>query len=118
LSKKPQLDKVREVVYLRCKGFCEKCGKRLPESWALHHRKLRSRGGADTPSNFVALRHGCHNLDTNSVHFNPAESVTKGLMVSSWASPEECPLTLPDGSIVTLTEEGEYLFIERKNDGW
>jgi len=38
--------------------------------------------------------------------------------VSSWASPEECPLTLPDGSIVTLTEEGEYLFIERKNDGW
>jgi len=109
MSKKGKLEEARAIVYFRCKGFCEKCGGQLPESWALHHRKLRSRGGKDSVSNFVALHHGCHNLNTDSVHFNPAESLEKGLMVSSWEDPEKCPLTLPDGSIVTLTEEGFYI---------
>lgn len=109
MSKKAKLHEARAIVYFRCKGFCEKCGGQLPESWALHHRKLKSRGGKDSVSNFVALHHGCHNLDTDSVHFNPADSLQKGLMVSSWEDPEKCSLTLPDGSIVTLTEEGLYI---------
>ena len=113
-----KLDLLRQIVYARCKGYCEKCGMQLPESWALHHRKLRSRGGKDEVSNFVALHHSCHNMDTDSVHFNPAHSRDKGLMVSSWQIPSECPLTLPDRSIVTLTKEGTYHFLERKSDGW
>jgi len=118
LTKSHKLDKAREIVYLRCGGRCEKCGKQLPESWALHHRKLRSRGGKDQVSNFVALHHGCHNLNSDSVHFNPADSIESGLMVPSWANPEECPLTLPNGDIVTLMEEGSYVFLERKENGW
>lgn len=109
---------LRDIVYARCKGYCEKCGKSLPESWALHHRKLRSRGGKDEVSNFVALHHECHNLGTDSVHFNPANSRDYGLMVGSWQEPSECPLTLPDGSIVILNNEGTYTYLERKANGW
>lgn len=113
-----KLDFARALVYARCKGYCEKCGRQLPDSWALHHRKLRSRGGKDEVCNFVALHHSCHNMATDSVHFNPTDAQNKGLMVASWENPLACPLTLPDGSIVTLTEKGTYNFLERKSDGW
>jgi hypothetical protein len=113
-----QLNQLREIVYARCKGYCEKCGNSLPESWALHHRKLKSRGGKDEVSNFVALHHECHNLGTLSVHLNPEKSQDKGLMVGSWQNPWECPLTLPDGSYVMLDNEGNYKYLERKaNNG-
>jgi hypothetical protein len=113
-----QLDIVRQAVYSRSKGYCEKCGKQLPESWALHHRKLKSRGGKDEVANLVALHHACHNFGTDSVHLNPTQASDKGLMVPSWQAPQECPLTLPDGSIVTLTDDGQYHYLERKSDGW
>ena len=112
-----KLDSLREMVYSRCSGYCEKCGQRLPESWALHHRQLKSRGGKDVVENFVALHHGCHNLNTDSVHFNPSMAEDRGLMVGSWQNPLECPLTLPDGSIVMLTTEGTYKHLERKGNG-
>lgn len=112
------IDEVRKQVYARSKGYCEMCGKVLPESWALHHRKLKSRGGKDEVTNLLALHHSCHNFGTNSVHMRPADAEDRGLMVPSWQSPNECPLTLPDGSIVILTDEGEYNYLERKTDGW
>lgn len=108
---------LRELALLRCGGYCEKCANPLPESWALHHRQLKSRGGKDVIENLVALHHGCHNLDTDSVHLNPSEAHDKGLMVGSWQNPHECPITLPSGSIVMLTKEGTYTFLERNADG-
>ena len=105
---------LRTVVFARCQGFCEKCGQRLGESWALHHRKLRSRGGINAVENFLALHHKCHNLDTDSVHANPKAATLSGHMVSSWQNPAECPVTLPDGSNVILTVEGTY---ERVKNG-
>lgn len=90
------------------------CGKQLPFNWALHHRKLRSRGGDNSPSNLVALHHECHNLGTDSVHLNPAKATELGLMVPSWEEPSACPVTLPDGSSVILTAEGTYKYLIRK----
>ena len=112
------LSQLREVVYARCQGYCEKCGNRLPESWALHHRKLKSRGGKDEASNLVALHHGCHNLDTDSVHLNPPWAHQLGLMVGSWQEPCECPVMIPDKSKVMLDNEGNYKYLERKGNGW
>lgn len=110
---------LREIVYSRSRGYCEKCGKPIREDdFALHHRKLKSRGGADEIVNLVALHHGCHNLDTDSVHSNPEESERMGLMVGSWQDPIECPVTLPSGDIVILTTEGSYHYLERKANGW
>jgi hypothetical protein len=113
-----KLGEMREIVYSRCRGYCEKCGNQLPEGWALHHRKLKSRGGKDEIANFVALHHSCHNMATDSVHFNPEKAEQTGLMVPSWQDPSECPLTLPEGSIVILTQEGTYRYLERKTNGW
>jgi hypothetical protein len=112
------LEALRALVWSRARGYCEKCGQSLPASWALHHRKLRSRGGKDEATNFVALHHECHNLATHSVHSNPKDALEKGFMVSSWADPAECPVTLPSGDIVILTPEGTYKYIERKGYGW
>ncbi|NBX51770.1 HNH endonuclease [bacterium] len=114
MTDKLKMEILRAIVWARSRGYCEKCGTQLPDSWALHHRKLRSRGGKDEVQNFLALHHECHNLGTDSVHLNPSYATDKGYMVHSWEDPRECPVTLPDGSIVTLTPEGSYHYIERQ----
>ena len=114
MKTKIDLQVIRALVWARARGYCEKCGGQLPDSWALHHRKLRSRGGKDEISNLLALHHECHNLGTDSVHANPSMATDKGFMVPSWEEPSEYPLILPDGSVVKLTPEGNYQYIERK----
>ena len=113
------LASIRDAVWNRCRGYCEKCGKGLPyDGWALHHRKLRSQGGKDEISNFLALHHKCHNLGTNSVHLNPTEAIEKGYIVPSWAEPLESLVMLRDGSSVILNEEGTYTIMKAGKNGW
>ena len=102
---------LREQVFKRCQGHCEKCGGVLPKSWALHHRKLRSQGGKDVIENFVALHHACHNMGTDAVHLNPASAIRDGFIVPSWAQPDTTTVTLVDGSSVILTQEGTYRYL-------
>ena len=114
------MDKVlRELVWARCKGYCEKCGKPLlNDSYALHHRKLKSRGGKDEVENLVALHHTCHNTATDSIHLNPKKATESGFMVGSWQEPAECPITLSNGDEVILTKDGRYEHKGRQHDGW
>ena len=98
--------KVVEIVEKRAGNYCESCGGRAQESMALHHRKLKSRGGLDTPANLIRVHHGCHNLDTDSIHANPSWATDKGFMVSSWKEPEQTPMVYPDGRIVLLDNDG------------
>lgn len=112
------LQRLRELVYSRSQGYCEKCGLGLPESWALHHRKLKSRGGKDTVENLIALHHECHNLGTNSVHLNIKIAEENGWIVKGHADPAEVPITLHYKSIVILDSEGRYEFIEGEANGW
>jgi len=105
---------LRELILARCEYYCEKCGLGLSDNFALHHRKLRSRGGKDTVDNLVALHHECHNLGTLSVHMNIKTATETGHIVPQHADPSEYPLTLPNESIVTLTKTGTYEYIERK----
>lgn len=110
---------LRDLILARCQHYCEKCGFGLTEDFALHHRKLRSRGGKDTVDNLVALHHKCHNLGTDSVHLNIKKATELGLIVPRHAEPNEFPLTLANGSIVTLTTEGTYNYLSRKEEyGW
>ena len=104
---------VAQIVIDRANGYCEKCGGVAAESMALHHRKLRSRGGLDTPANLIWVHHICHNLGTSSIHSQPALSEDKGWMVPSWKQPEECPIVKPDGTIVLLQNNGmEFILME------
>ena len=99
--------KIAETVLARAKGYCEACG--LPgDDFALHHRKLKSRGGKDEVANLIAVHHKCHNLGTDSIHLNPQKATIKGFMVPSWALPEEYPLHLHGVKIVVLDNEGGY----------
>lgn len=97
---------VVELVKSRAAGYCEYCDSPAEESMALHHRKLKSRGGKDTVANLVLLHHGCHNLKTNSIHLKPGMAEKRGYMVGSWQDPTEVPLVKPDGSVVLLLEDG------------
>jgi hypothetical protein len=100
--------KLREALYVRSQGVCDVCGLPLPEdSWAAHHRKLRSQGGQDTLSNLLALHHACHNGNTNSVHLAGKISRTNGYLVSAYANPEETPVLLHGKKPTLLTDDGE-----------
>ena len=110
--------KLRELVFNRSKGYCERCAIPIHlDNFALHHRKLKSRGGKDTADNLVALHHHCHNLGTDSVHLNPGEATRRGLMVASWDDPANIPVTLDDESQVILSPNGTYLTVGTE-DGW
>jgi len=95
-----------KLVEARAGHYCETCGGPALESMALHHRKLKSRGGKDSAANLIRVHHSCHNLGTNSIHANPAMATDKGWMVSSWSEPQDEPMLLPDGSWVLLKDDG------------
>ena len=97
---------IAEAVILRAGGYCEKCGKVLHD-YALHHRKLKSRGGKDSVSNLMVLHNECHNLGTMSVHMTPELSTKRGHMVSSWDNPEDVPVLMADGELYYFKENGD-----------
>jgi hypothetical protein len=106
------MDKViAETVLKRAQGHCERCGKPTADP-ALHHRKLKSRGGKDEVSNLVAICHPCHNLGTDSIHLNPSQATLKGWMVPGWADSQTFPLHIANGDVVRLDNEGNYIMIE------
>lgn len=103
---------LREQALARCRNYCEKCGGGLPENFALHHRKLKSRGGKDVIENLLALHHECHNLGTNSVHLNVKVATENGWIVPTHANPEDVRVTLFGEMTVTLNPEGTYTYLE------
>jgi len=98
--------KIVAIVLKRADGYCEVCGGAAQETMALHHRKLKSRGGKDSPANLIWIHHGCHNLRTDSIHLNPEKAEHKGYMVPSWQEPTEVPINLPDGRFALLLDNG------------
>lgn len=45
-----------------------------------HHRKMRSQGGSDDPSNLLAVCWACHRW----IHDHPSVSYGRGWLVRSW----------------------------------
>lgn len=72
----------RATLYARQEDTCPWCGEWLSfESFAAHHRLLRSAGGTWDMSNIVALHPHCHNIAPGSVHQNPARAYSLGFMI-------------------------------------
>lgn len=111
---------LRAQLFWRANGNCEKCNKGLEESWAAHHRKLRSQGGKDEITNLVALCHYCHNLGTVSVHLSVAKAIADGFIVPSWADPATTLICTSDGNKLCLnldgtkTTQGEQKWLENQ----
>jgi len=109
-----EVSKLRARLAARSKGYCEMCGEGLGDNWAMHHRKLKSRGGKDELANVIAVHHQCHNLGTNSIHLNPAWATENGFMVSSWLDPEMSPILYMMSDKVLLMEDGSIQKYEEK----
>lgn len=109
--------KIVALVVERAQGYCEVCGKVATESMALHHRKLKSRGGKDSASNLMRVHHSCHNMSTGSIHANPQWAEDKGYMVASWQEPREAPMHTSNGKIVLLQNDGTIITLQGGKNG-
>lgn len=100
----------RQIVWDRCGGCCEVCGRTMDfHDWALHHRKLRKHAGPDTPSNALAVHHVCHNLGTGSIHLAVAHALDNGWLVPSWADPATTTVLVAGRGLVLLDDTGVYV---------
>ena len=102
--------KVREMVLERDGYACVCCGVSIAgQPYSLQHRKRRSQGGDNSPSNLVTvLGTGttlCHErIDSRR---DPADEAN-GYTVRSWADPEAVPVVLYGRITVWLTDDGRY----------
>jgi len=100
---------LRALVYARAGGRCERCGEPIHVTrFEAHHRRLRSQGGLDEPTNVVALDAVCHHVE---VHGQPARAVEEGMIVPSWASPRTTPIRVVRDGVTWvryLTMDGTY----------
>ena len=74
----------RRAVAARSGGVCEACGAAAASH--VHHRKLRSQGGDNSPENLLHLcagPGGCH----GRIHASPLRSYELGLLVRSTDDP-------------------------------
>jgi hypothetical protein len=85
---------LRADLLRRSGGYCEVGGERFRDTWAVHHRQLRSHQGKDVLENLMAVCHGHHNLATRSIHLQPTISVFSGWIVPSHLDPAQVPIRL------------------------
>ena len=76
---------LREKVLTRCGGYCELCGFGLNDTFALHHRKLRSRGGKDTLDNLNTIIQQQQTIINDTMV--GGATLTKLLGTSAWYAP-------------------------------
>ena len=108
---------LRQQVYERARGACERCGYTLGEVWECHHRKKRSQGGEDTVTNLVALHMDCHNAGVpGSVHHSPGRAYSDGFLVWRRFDPREAPLHLHGERWVVLEPDGTYAPTDSPHD--
>ena len=108
--------KTRMLVLERDGWACVCCGRSvIGQPYSLQHRKRRSRGGSNDPSNLVVVlgtgTTGCHQRINSRI--DPADEA-KGYTVRSWDAPAQVPVMLfsEHGSGITawLWDDGQYHF--------
>lgn len=78
-----------------------RCSGRL--HW--HHRRQVCHDGPSTVSNGASLCDRHH----KRVHDAQPETVGRGLLLTRHDDPAQVPVTLPDGRVVLLNDDGDYL---------
>ena len=106
--------KVRDLVLTRDGHACVCCGRSvIGQPYSLQHRKRRSQGGTNSPSNLIVVlgtgTTGCHErIDSRRDPHDEA----KGYTVRSWDEPAEVGVMIfsEHGSGVTkfLRDDGTY----------
>lgn len=105
MSEGPIPASIRAAALDRDGNRCAKCAGWSAEGMNLHHRQLRSQGGKNVLSNLISLcgsgTTGCHGW----VHASPAKSRDLGLIVPSWAEPDEMPVRTWHGLVLLTNDE-------------
>ena len=98
---------MRASLYERSGGSCERCDKGFHARYMhIHHRLLRSRGGADDATNLVIICPSCHGW----AHRNVAVATQQGWIVPSSADPASWP--------VLRTHYGRQGYWQPSESGW
>lgn len=105
---------VREEVWERSGGYCERCGKAIGTSaMSVHHRRPRRMGGTTDPSvntvpNLAILcgsgTTGCH----GEIESRRSDAYADGWLLHAGQDPAEVPVRLRGGPMVMLTSDGGY----------
>lgn len=104
---------VRELVWTRSGGRCERCGTALTGMVSLHHRRARGAGGSrdaatNSPSNLLYLCgsgvNGCHGW----IESFRLMSYGSGWLVHSWDDPARVPVDVHGRGPVLLTDDGAF----------
>lgn len=108
--------KTRALVLARDGYKCVCCGRSvIGQEYSLQHRRRRSQGGDNSPSNLVTVlgsgSRGCHwRIDSRR---DPADEA-KGYTVRSWDDPALVPVMIMSGHgsgvLAWLTPDGTYAF--------
>lgn len=99
-----------QLLLLRSRGRCERCGKDLlaNERPVSRHHRQRRRDGGDRLSNLMLLcgtgNTGCHGWITE--HPAEAKLPTHGWIVPTEFDPADIPVRLADGYLYTLDDMG------------
>jgi hypothetical protein len=104
-------EKVRELVYERSNGRCERCGNAGSE-WQIHHRRPRGMGGTSRTdsggaANALLLHPSCHEW----VERNRSAAYDLGYLVDQQSDPCETPIRMWDGWI-KLKDDGSVEEVE------
>lgn len=92
---------VRRIVRARSGYVCEACGQ--DEATMIHHRKLRSQGGTNDPSNLLHVSAVCH----DRLHKNlDGKSYDRGLLVRRSDDPALVPVVVFTRTTVLGQSEG------------
>lgn len=101
-------EKIRELVYERARGRCERCGGG-GNAWQYHHRRPRGMGGTSRKdsggaANALLLHFHCHEW----VERNRKEAKEAGFLVDQWHDPREVKVKMWDGWHY-LSEDGTLI---------
>lgn len=101
---------VREIIFDRADGCCERCGRRTYDMQA-HHRRPRGAGGSrrpetNQPANGLLLDSECHLW----VESNRAAALSDGLLVAQGDTPATVPV-FRRGVYVWLGDDGSITHV-------
>jgi 5-methylcytosine-specific restriction endonuclease McrA len=87
-------NRVRREVLERDGWTCVRCGVDVSGAYvySIHHRKLRSQGGPNTPENLITLCGTGTTFCHGYVHAHPEEAYEAGWLVRAWLRPEDVPI--------------------------